>query len=205
MAGKPKPDSIRETAKRLAGELGFAVSKRMVEEWKKKGFPLDDREELLRRIRNQERLPRGMRTKAKPTPDPTSAPAPAKGKKAKKETPPAPPTPEENLNAEQVERDLRGLYDDLKKATDYDDTRRIQTQIKGVREVLKELREAGRYILREDANVHAARAALAVRAELEKLEDSLPPLLEGRTALQMKTRIRDYSRGVTIELSKVFQ
>lgn len=190
MAGKPKPDSIRETAKRLTGEMGFPVSKRMVEEWKKKGYPLKDPKALERRLRNQEALPRGMpKKKAKPKPEAS--------------TPPETPT-EGRIEETRVERELGKLHADLLAAEDYETARTIKIKIEGVKKVLEELREAGRYVLKSETYKDASRAALAVRGELEKLEDGLPPLLEGLSALQMKAKIRDYSRGLMLELSRLF-
>ena len=64
--------------------------------------------------------------------------------------------------------------------------------------------ENGRWILADDARKHAGNAALHVKAQLEMLEDALPPILEGHTALQMKAKLRDYSRSMMQDLSECF-
>ena len=209
MAGRPRdPNSIRETAKRLTVELGFPVSPRMVETWKSKGYDLADPVKLAARLRNQKIMPRGSRGKLpRPETPKIDETPPAKKTPAKpKEDPPEPPADKPpELDETEVERELAKLKVDLLAAIDRDQAAMIRIQIQGVRDVLKELREQGRYILKADALKDGARAALSVRAELEKLEDALPPLLEGRTSLQMKSKIRDYARSAMLELNRVFQ
>jgi ribosomal protein S25 len=208
MAGrKREPNSIRETARRLTGELGFNVTPKMVMAWRGKGFDLNDIPGLIGKLRNQERLPRGARGKLpKPETPKIEAAPPAKKKAAKKKA--ADPEPKEPeapaIDESDVEKQLQALYDSLLVAPDLHDAQKIRAQISGVRDILKELREQGRYILKADAIKDGSVAALAVRGELEKLEDALPPLLEGRTSLQMKSKIRDYSRGVMLELTRIF-
>ena len=64
--------------------------------------------------------------------------------------------------------------------------------------------EKGLYILRSDAVKAGSRAGLASKHAWENIEDSLPPMLEGLTALQMKEKLRDYARSVNLELAAVF-
>jgi hypothetical protein len=50
----------------------------------------------------------------------------------------------------------------------------------------------------------AAYAAAANKAAWEEIEDSLPPLLEGLTAAQMKVKLRGYARQKCLEMAEIF-
>jgi transposase-like protein len=50
----------------------------------------------------------------------------------------------------------------------------------------------------------AAYAAAANKAAWEEIEDSLPPLLEGLTAAQMKVKLRGYARKKCLEMAEIF-
>ena len=187
MARSKDKESYQQIADRLTDEMGWPVTKRMAQMWVKAGYNVNDHVELDRQLRNQERLPKGMPPRKSTSPDQ-----------------PPPPGDGEGLSEAGVESQLRQMYERLLSVSDYEEARTLRTQMQGIKDILKELREQGRYILKEDAGKSGAQAALSVRGELEKLEDSLPPILEGLTALQMKSKLRDYSRGIMLDLSRCF-
>jgi hypothetical protein len=183
---KPRRETQAAAAVRLGKALGIGVTRQMVRKWKAKGYPLDDPEELGRCLWNQERRPKGLK------------------RPKDLESVPAVRPDVEGLDQEQVEKELRELYEKLRDAEDYEEARTRRTQIAGVKDVLKELREQGRYILREEAAKSAAVAAMASKGKWEQIEDELPPMLEGLTALQMKEKLRPFARRVIMELAEVF-
>lgn len=181
---RPKnPDSLASTAVRLTAAMGFDVSVGMVRGWKRKGYPLDDPDKLRARVRNQERHPAGLAA----------------------EQPKAKPEPSPELDAEDVEGQLAQLKTALLAATDYELARVLKVKIDGLKSVLAELRVQGQYMPLAECLEGAAMAGAAVKAAWESIEDSLPPQLEGLTALQMKEKLRDFARSKCIELSQCFE
>jgi hypothetical protein len=175
-----KSESERIAAARLTSELGFEVTRQMVREWKKKKWALD-RDTLLAKIPNQERMPIGF---VKPV-----------------------TAPRKILNDEvaaTAEQDLQNLQAQLKGAGDYEEARTITTKIRGIQIVLKELRQQGTYILKSEAQAAGMKAGNASKQKWEKLEDDLPPLLEGKEAAQMKQIIRQLARERCSEMSQLF-
>lgn len=185
---RKQPNSLRSTAARLTEQMGWNVTQKMVRDWKDKGYPLDDPQALEKRLRNQERLPKGMPSKKLATQTPQNKPAQSEG-----------------LSESAVEAQLRDMYERLLAVTDYEEARTLRTQMQGIKDILKELREQNRYILKETAQAAGAQAAVSVRGELEKLEDALPPILDGLTALQMKNKLREYARSIMLDLSRYFE
>lgn len=181
MPRKPDPNSEASIAKRLSGELGISVTRKMLHVWKAKGYPLDDIDALKKALMNQERRPAGLTTSK-----PNSSPA------------------KKSLSAEDVELELARLQRELLECDDYETARTINTKITGVRNVLKELREQRHYIRITEATNAASMAAVASKAAWEGLEDDLPPRLEGMTASQIKKELRDYGRVKAREIAETF-
>lgn len=182
-----KKETQAAAAIRLTKALGFEVTRKMVRVWTAKGYPLNDVDEIRRRLRNQERAPKATQ--------PTTA---AERPEREGETEAKP------LDPLEVERELAKLQARMLAAEDYETARTLRTQIAGIRDVLKELREQGKYILRDVSTSEAMQAGAASRAAWEKIEDELPPMLDGLTAAQMKVKLRDFARSRCIELAEHF-
>lgn len=64
--------------------------------------------------------------------------------------------------------------------------------------------EKGRWMLKSDAIAAAGVMAYASREQWERIENSLPPILEGKTAAQMASKLRGYIFDVLTDLSHIF-
>lgn len=184
MARPIDPNSEASEAARLTEELGFPVTRKMVTLWRRKDYPLGNIPELRRALKNQERRPPGLKD------DPANESLTPLDKKT--------------LIAEDVEKELAKLQNNLLACDNYENARTINTQITGVRNVLKEMREQRHYIRITEAIQDAARAAVASKAAWEGIEDELPPRLEGLSAAQMKKELRIYGQLKSRELAEVF-
>jgi len=199
MPRKTDPNSEASRAKRLSEGLGFKVSRKMLQCWEAKGYPLDDISKLKRALKNQERQPKAMKQAKKKAAKDSNQPAPTPA-------PEDPKTPGEGkiLDADLIELELDKLQKELLIAQDYDEARTTKTKISGLREILKELREQRHFIRITEAIEAASIAAVASKAAWEAIEDELPPQLNGLTAPQMKVKLRDFARMKANELSEIF-
>lgn len=165
----------------LSSKLGFPVSRKMVRTWKAKGYPLDDVAALTAKLCNQERSP---------LPKPT--------------TPAIPGDSGDALTPDEIDEKIRTLQQLLLDAKDYEVARTIKTQLSGMREIIKVQQERGVLMPTADAEDMLRVAGHASRQAAEKMEDDLPPMLEGLSASQMKTKIRHYVIAMNRELSEIF-
>lgn len=184
MAGKPNINSRRATAERLEPFMGYKPTAKQIRMWEANGYPFDNPTELKRRVEEQQTLPKGM-----PVPPLTFTDMKKKASEMK---------------PEDVEAELAELRSQLIASADLKTAQTIKVKISGLREVLKELREQGKYILREVATAAGMEAGLASLGAWERIEDDLPPMLEGLTAAQMKVKLRDYGRLQSLDLAKHF-
>jgi DNA-binding transcriptional MerR regulator len=177
-SGPAKGPSQEALAADLSTKLGFPVSRKMVRTWKTKGYPLDDVAALTAKLRNQERSP--LPKPADPNVSGDSGDA---------------------LTPDEIDDKIRTLQQLLLDAKDYEVARTIKTQLSGMREIIKVQQERGVLMPTADAEAAGRLAGQASRQAWEKIEDELPPMLEGLTAAQMKSKLRDYARARCLELS----
>lgn len=185
--------SLRETASRLSEWFGVTITVGQVRHWKKKVYATDDPPKLLQQLMNQKRPPKfAVELQQKDS------------KSRREEQPSKPKMPQDGLDQTQVEKELAVLQQKLIDAENYEEARTLRTQIAGIRDVLRELREQGRYILQEDAISAASQFAMACRKSWEVIEDEVPPMLDGLTALQMKSKLRDLAKAKISEIRNCF-
>lgn len=159
-----KPGSIASEAARLTIALKFLVTPDMIRWWRKKEYPLDDTDALLKRIKNQER---GGPSKAKAHPA------------SKAPTPPAPPASPASPIDIDIEGEMKQLQNRLINAESYDEARTIRMQIAGIRDVLKSLVEMEFYVTRESQVRDGLLISQAIRGEILKIPARLPQALVG--------------------------
>jgi len=177
-------ETVTEACRRLSAALGIEVTRGMLRHWRTKRYDLQDIDALKHSLRNQVRNP----LPKEPRPAAASQPAPT----------------DRMLTPEEIDDRIATLQDALLTATDLDAARTIKTQISGMREVIKVQQERGVLMPVADAEAAGRLAGQASRQAWEKIEDELPPMLEGKTAAQMKAALRDYARARCLELSALF-
>lgn len=113
---------------------------------------------------------------------------------------PSPP-----ITAEDIDGQIAELKENLLAATEKREAETINIKIRGLGRIQSMLRDQGKYILADDAEAEGMRFGLAAKRQWEDIEDSLPPILEGLTALQMKTKLREFAAAQIVELHEFFQ
>jgi hypothetical protein len=181
-------ETLAQAAARLTQELGGPVTPRQVQLWRGKQYPVDDASALRVRLSNQERVPKWLREASTPQAKPSIQPLP----------------PGDDLSPEALDARLRVLQASLLATTDYESARTIRTQIAALRDVFRIQKERGIYVLMAEVHAAARHAGNASKQKWEKLEDDLPPLLEGKEAAQMKTIIRKLARARCEDMAGLF-
>lgn len=184
-----KPESQRAAAARLSSELGVEIDRESVRRLKVKGVDLRDLEAVQHTFRQMERSPLSKK----------SAPAPDSSSLGDVELPGDGP-----LTPEKIDARLASLQRELLHAPDYETARKVRTQISGIKDLIAVERERGTLMLTSDAQKAGQAAGVASRAAWEKIAADLPPMLDGLTAMQMVTKLRDYARSACMELSEIF-
>lgn len=171
----PRRESQKAAAVRLSEALGRAVTAQNVRRWREKGWDLNDIPKLEKLVANMERPPK--RTTENPEEPDVAA--------------------EARKDLDERVRDLEGK---LLLAANYETARTIRTQIAGMKDLVKVQVERGKYMLKTDAEAAGMQFAQHVKHGWEKIEDSLPPMLEGLSAAQMKEKLREFARMQLLEL-----
>lgn len=183
MAGRPRNDqSLRSIAARLSVEFGEPVTQKSVRVWKDKGYPLDDTEELKRRLRNQERVPGIAKDKAVPDESEDESDA--------------------SPSSLDIDGELKRLQSKLLKAQDYESARTIRMQIAGVRDVLKSLREQGYYVTKESQIRDGMTTGEAIKALVLKIPSDLPQQIIGLDYADAVSKCEDYAYGILTSLAE---
>lgn len=139
------------------------------------GVNLEDSEAVKKYIRNSQRADAG------------------------KESEPSPP-----ITAEDLDGQIAELKEKLLAALEKREAETIDIKIRGLGRIQSMLRDQGKYILADDAEAEGMRFGLAAKRQWEDIEDSLPPILEGLSALQMKTKLREFAAAQILELHEFF-
>lgn len=168
-----------QAAERLTRELGINVTPRQVQLWQSKGYPIHNAEALRQRLLNQERVPKGLRGRIANVDTSTGT---------------QPDGPGSLLTPEELDGKLAHLQDLLLAAKDYEEARTLRTKISGIRELFRVQADRGLYILKETVHGEALRLGIENRQRWESLENLLPAMLDGLTALQMQSKLRDFVR-----------
>lgn len=184
-----RPGSQQSEAARLSDELGVPIDRETVRRLKAKGIDLHDLDAVKHAFAMMERSP--LSKKKKDAPDSSGiadVDLPTDGA----------------LTPDKIDARLNALQRELLHAIDYETARKVRTQIAGIKDLIKVETERGTLMATSDAQSAAMRAGAASRAAWEKLEADLPPMLEGLNALQMASKLRDYGRLKSKELSEHF-
>jgi hypothetical protein len=184
MARPTSATSERSIAARLTAELGIVVTRKCIQEWTKKGYPLDDTAALKRKLRNQER-------QRKP-----EAPAAEPDESLDDEQDEAAPTASLDIDAE-----LKTLQSKLILAGDYEEARTIRTQIAGVKDVLKALREQSYYVTQESQIRRGLAVGQAIKSLVLKIPAELPQMIIGLEYADAVAKCEDYAYSILTELA----
>ena len=182
MARKKSDDSVRAIAARLSIEMGRAVTQKAVRVWQEKDYPVNDTEALERKLRNQERAPRKTDDRGADEDDTSQEEA---GKT--------------HLD---IEAELRNLQRKLIDADSYDDARTIKTQIAGVRDVLKSLREQEYYVTKESQLRRGLFIGQTIKSLVLKIPAELPQATVGLEYAENQARCEDYAYSILTQLTE---
>lgn len=191
MARPSNPNSERSIAARLSTELNESITRKAVQVLKTAGVDLNDLEAVRKYRRNSQRA--GLNG---------SGSGNGSGARSKTETPSE--IPEEEITAENIDGQIEKLRKDLLATTEKRDAETISIKILGLGRIQGMLREQGKYILASDAEAEGMRFGMAAKHMWEEIEDSLPPMMEGLTALQMKTKLREFASARALDLHEFF-
>tara|TARA_R110002110_G_C13189034_1_gene694311 strand:+ start:65 stop:637 length:573 start_codon:yes stop_codon:yes gene_type:complete len=183
MARKKSDESVRAIAARLSIEMGRAVTQKAVRVWQEKGYPVNDTLALERKLRNQERSPKKTVDDSEPDDDTSDQ---EKAEKA-------------HLD---IEAELRTLQRKLIEAKDYDDARTIKTQIAGVRDVLKSLREQEYYVTKESQLRRGIFIGQTIKSLVLKIPAELPQATVGLEYAENQARCEDYAYSILTQLTE---
>lgn len=176
MARPVNPDSERSIAARLTIQLGRAVTRKCVQEWKEKGYPLDDPKRIEHLINMQNRGPKQIVTED------------------------AAETEEDSPDVLDIETELKKLQEDLIRAPDYNTAKKLTMQIKGVNEVLKSLRMQGHYVTEESQRRDGMAFSEAVKALVLKIPSDLPQMIIGLDYADAVAKCEDYAYAILTSL-----
>lgn len=182
MAGKPQAGSLASESARLSVALGRVVTKEEIRWWKKKGYPLDDVPKLKRKLRDQER-------QRKPSTESTGD---------ESEVDPFADAPPSGLT---IEVELGALQSKLIASTDYETARTIRTQIAGVKDVIKTLRDQGFYVTQESQIRRGLAIGQAIKSLVLKIPSDLPQQIVGLDYPDAVAKCEDYAYSILTELA----
>lgn len=166
----------------IAARLGFTRAK--IREMKRAGVDFDNPESVNKHERNSQRFEvDGSETKTKT--------------ETKTES-------DQLVTAENLDIEVEKLRVQLLTAKEKRDAETIEIKIRSLGRIQAILVEQGKYILAADAEAEGMRFGLAAKHMWEEIEDSLPPMLEGLSALQMKTKLREFGAARILELHEFF-
>lgn len=166
--------------------MGFVVTREMIRSWKRKGRDLMDVPKLKRDLRNQERQPKGAKATAAEESDSEDVVT----------IPPDEPTDLMSIDAE-----LRSLQKKLIAAQDYDSARTIRTQIAGVKDVIKTLREQGYYVTQESQMRRGILIGQTIKSLVLKIPAELPQMVIGLEYADAVLKCEDYAYSILTELA----
>ena len=189
MARPSDPTSERSIAASLTELMGETFTRARIREMKKAGVDFGDIDDVRKYVRN---LQRDRTAESKPKP------------KTKTAIQTGTETPDQEIAAEDIDGQIAELKGNLLAALEKRDAETIDIKIRGLSRIQGMLREQGKYILATDAETDGMKAGLAAKHMWEQIEDALPPMLEGLSALQMKIKLREFAAARIVELHELF-
>lgn len=181
-----KPESERTAAARLTIAMGYVVTRDMIRHWKKNGYCLTDLAKLKRSIRNQERLPRASDTVV----DDDEVVVPVD------------PSAEIQPGQLSIDVELGALQAKLLRATDYNEARTIRTQIAGVKDVIKTLRDQDYYVTKESQLRRGILVGQTIKSLVLKIPSELPQMIIGLDYPDAMVKCEDYAYSILAELAE---
>lgn len=163
----------------------MVVTRKCIQEWRAKGYPLDDTAALKKKLRNQERSRKSTETKPLGEGD-DEVPGDLAGDLA---------------GGVQIEAELKKLQVKLLKAEDYEAARTIRMQIAGVKDVLKALREQGYYVTQESQIRHGLMIGQTIKSLVLKIPAELPQMVIGLEYPEAVVKCEDYAYAILAELA----
>jgi len=155
----------------------YKVSQYVINKLKKKGVDLDDKQAVIDSILNQRSRPEQWINGV-----------PLDGDEQ-------PSSPHLATNEE------RDLMEQVRTATSYDEARTLKTKIDGIHKLRQIEILEGDYIHKDEVVADMTRMGAAVAASHRQCQADLPAMLEGLTAAQAKTKIREYMLRIDAMLS----
>jgi len=156
----------KQTRNQRSAQIGISIQ--TLGNWERGGVDVWDDAQVKDKIARCRNLPKTLKDEWKPVP--------------------ATPPPSDPIeSSDHTER----LISELAHCTDKHDAQRIKTQIDGLVNAFKLREAAGSYVSKATVDESLMRIGAANKAALNRMENDLPPMLEGCQAPAMQKIIRD--------------